>query len=365
MSRSTFAEINIDALENNWKILSQLKETQFLIPVIKANAYGHGVGPIAFYLQSWGAKRCAVAMYEEALVVRASGFHGPILILGPIFENEYSEIEKNGFIPVIGDSENLLELTHSGFRGKIHIKWDTGMNRLGLKSKDIEWLKDFKKKHPQIEIEAFCTHFLNSSDYLKLDGYCETQRVEFKKITHHFPEIKEKHIFNSDSLFAEQQVKLLPDIYGARPGLSLYGYSGFSSMDSQKLIPVMTLKSKITHIVRVSAGETVSYNASWKAQRNSVIAVLPIGYADGYPRNLSNKGQVFVHQMRVPLVGIVCMDYLMIDVTDVKQAKVGDEVELWGNHISLDNLAQASGTIVYELLTALTARVPRIVITSK
>ncbi len=366
MSRPTVAEINIQALENNWNVLIQIKNSKQLIPVIKANAYGHGVSAVAANLQKWGAQSCAVAMLEEAQMVRAAGFLGRILILGPIPNSDFSEIKKWDVIPVIGDKENLFDLGQAGYKGPVHIKWDTGMNRLGLKQGDEEWLYQFKKAHPAITFQAFCTHFLKSSDYESADGFCQKQINEFKKIEILFPDIIEKHIFNTDSLFANHQTKILPESsYGARPGLSLYGYSSYSSEWTKKLKPVMTLKTKIVHLIKVKSGEIVSYNASWKASRDSVIGVLPIGYADGYPRSLSNKGQVFLHQMRVPLVGIVCMDYLMIDVTDVTQAMVGDDVELWGNNISLDFLAQTSGTIVYELLTALTARVPRIIINHK
>lgn len=360
MSRPTVAEISISALESNWKTLKQVHDPNPLIPVIKANAYGHGDLKVAECLQQWGSTHCAVAMPEEAEQVRKAGYRGSILILGPIPKNDLIQIQKLNCTPVIGEKESLYDLLDIQFKGAVHIKWDTGMNRLGLKSNEILWLRDFMKQNSSLNIEAFCTHFLKSTDFGLSEGWSEKQISQFYEIEKAFPEIKQKHLFNSDSLFANYKIQKIRGSYGARPGLSLYGYTSYKSEWSQKLIPVMTLKTKIIHIIHVKKGESVSYNATWTAPKDSIIALLPIGYADGYPRSLSNKGQVFIRGQRVPLVGIVCMDYLMIDVSEITQVKIGEDVELWGKNMPLDFLAEESGTIVYEFLTSLTSRVPRV-----
>ncbi len=361
MARPTLAEIDLQAFANNWKVITQIKNKDRLIPVIKANAYGHGAEVFARELQAWGAPQVAVALFEEAVVVHDAGFTGSILVLGPFAREDIKLARQINCIPVIGDKQNLIDLATAGIDGTIHLKWDTGMNRLGLVEEDIDWVKVTLRDNPQLKVQALCTHFLKAEDFGRDNGFCTQQMARFQNIESHFPEIKDRHIFNTDSFFTNAGLHLLDDSYGARPGLSLYGYTSANNEWAQKLQPVMTLKTKIVHLVKVKTGETVSYNASWRAQRESVVAVLPIGYADGYPRSLSNKGQVFVQGQTVPLVGIVCMDYLMIDVTDVAAIKLGDEVELWGKNMPLTKLAQAAGTITYELMTALTSRVPRIV----
>lgn len=359
MSRPTVAEINLEALENNWNIFREIQSVDKLIPVIKANAYGHSDILVAQKLQQLGAIQCAVAMIEEAQKVREAGFKGAIFILGPFAKNEISTLKQLRSTPIVGEKQNLLDLAAESFTAPIHIKWDTGMNRLGLNKNDLDWLKQWMADNPSLPIQAFCTHFLKSSDYRDESGYSHQQVHEFQKIESFFPQVKEKHLFNSDSFFANCEDHRLPSSYGARLGISLYGYTSIKNSWTNRLKPMMTLKTKIVHMTKVPKGQTVSYNASWVAPRESLVAVLPIGYADGYPRSLSNKGQVFVRDKIVPLVGIVCMDYLMIDITDVNGVCLGDEVELWGENLPLASLADAAGTIVYELLTALTARVPR------
>lgn len=364
MARPTVAEIDIVALANNWSVLTQIQKAEDIIPVIKANAYGHGVVAFAQTLQNWGVQRVAVALFEEAEELRRSGFQGEILVLGPFATSDIPAAQELALTPMVGDREFLLALAEAKFAKAIHIKWDTGMHRLGLAEEETGWLRKVLEQYPHLKVQAFCTHFLKGDDFGLPDGYSEAQLQCFQRIEAQFPEVSEKHIFNSDSFFANQERARLPFSqgsfsYGARTGLSLYGYCGLKTSKSSLLQPVMTLKTKVVHLVRVNKGAGVSYNATWTAKRDSLIAVLPIGYADGYPRSLSNKGQVFIRGEVVPLVGTVCMDYLMIDVTDIPSVQIGDEVELWGKKIPLETLAKAAGTITYELVTALTSRVPR------
>ncbi len=366
MSRPTVAEIDLGALIHNWKILTQLQDSERIIPVIKANAYGHGAATVARTLQNVGVQQVAVALLEEAVEVRAAGFRGAILILGPFTHTDIPMAQELSFTPVVGDKQFLLDLVAYRFWGEIHIKWDTGMNRLGFAAPDIPWVAQILSESPILRVQAFCTHFLKADDFGLEGGHSEQQIQRFQSILaqweSQYGKVPSKHLFNSDSFFLNHETQRLPNDFGARPGITLYGYPAVETTWSRQMKPVMTLKTKIVHLVQVSKGQTVSYNADWVAPRDSVVAVLPVGYADGYPRSLSNKGQVFVRGQTVPLVGIVCMDYLMIEVTDVADVAIGDEVELWGNHISLSELARAAQTITYELLTGVSERVPRQVI---
>lgn len=359
MSRPTVAEINLKALANNWNLISSLQDPSRLIPVIKANAYGHGADVIAQTLKEYGAVQVAVALLEEAASLRQLGYLEKIIVLGPISKSDIIEAQQLAVSPFLSDKQSLLDFIEAQFIGDIHIKWNTGMNRLGLSEDDTVWLRKLMIQNPNLQIQAFCTHLKRGEDLGQSDGESEKQLQVFARIENQFPEITYKHLSNSDGFFANIEHQRLSANYGARPGISLYGYTSYKSLQTQKLIPVMTLKTKIVQLKQVSKGQSVSYNGTWMADEDSVIAVLPIGYADGYPRSLSNKGQVFVRGQLVPLVGIVCMDYIMIDVTKIKSVYVGDEVELWGKNVSLEKLASSAGTITYEMTSALTARVPR------
>lgn len=359
MSRPTVAEVDLQALNHNWHVLSAETQGQQLIPVIKADAYGHDVSLIVSLVNSWQIRTVAVAMVEEAIKVKQAGFAGYVIVLGPIPTEDLSLASQWNVIPMISDKQGWFDVLALAYPHPVHIKWNTGMNRLGLDYRDLGWFVEQRKLNPQIRVEAICTHLLHGDDLNQPGGYSQKQIQLFQEIERVLTDIPRKHIFNSDSFILNKQIQFLPSSYGARPGIALYGYPSVTNDWSKQLKPVMTLKTKIIHLTHVAKGEAVSYNATWLAPKDSLIAVLPIGYADGYSRHLSNKGQVFIRGVRVPLVGIVCMDYLMIDVTGVEGVSLGDDVELWGNNISLADLARKAGTIPYELLTALTARVPR------
>jgi alanine racemase len=197
-------------------------------------------------------------------------------------------------------------------------------------------------------------------------GFSAQQLKSFQRICKQMQKLSKQmvvHVFNSDAFFQHLEHPLYPAGFGARLGLSLYGYTSVETILSKKLKPVMQLCSKIAQLKMIQKGESVSYNATWVAQRDSVIAVVPMGYADGYRRALSNKGQVLVRGMLVSVVGTVCMDYFMIDVTDVHARQpltLGEDVELWGPHVDLKDLAKKIDTIPYELLTTLGSRVTRV-----
>ncbi len=372
MGRPTKAQISLEALTHNWSLFNNQKDAQsFIIPVLKANAYGHGAVPLALHLQqNAGIKSCAVALIEEAIELRNAGFQQEIFLLGPFLKTQIKELIEFKITPFICNKNGLQNLVttseHIHFPVPIHLKIDTGMNRLGVKEEELDEIISILELNKKIvHLEGLCSHFLNGENLGSPQGSSEEQFLLFSKLVQKFQSFKNLkiHMANSDGFLRNTDCHRLPTYYGSRIGLALYGYSSLDKGLALKLKPVMTLTSTIVHINQVKKGETVSYNGTWKAPVDSTIAVIPIGYADGYRRLLSNKGRVLVRGQIVNVVGTVCMDYFMIDVTQLNhQTKInlGEEVELWGPNINLKQLASSIETIPYELLTTLSSRVPRI-----
>lgn len=374
MENSARAYIQLKALTNNWRLLKQLApKEQPLIPVLKANAYGHGLTIVALHLQKLGAKSAAVARVFEAMELRTAGFKGKILLLGPFHRSDLSYFAKYRITPIVGNLENLQLLITEAKKYpplEIQLKWDTSMNRLGIKPESFDKVVKLLRRQTRIKVEGVCTHFLSGEDLGNRSGASLRQVFLFNEIAQKLKMILnltklELHIYNSDAFFRQAQGHYVQQSFGARIGLALYGYSTVKNKWTRKLQPVMRFVSCISQIKRIKKGESVSYGATWVAKRDSTIAVVPVGYADGYRRALSNKGQVFIKGMRVNIVGIICMDYFMIDVTDLIKKRpldLGDEVELWGNHMELSQLAYSIGTIPYEMLTGVGPRVARVAV---
>lgn len=373
MGRPTKAIISKEALTFNWNLLKKNNPDQALfIPVLKANAYGHGACSVAMHLQSLGATSAAIALIEEAEELRAAGFTQTIYLLGPFESSQVADIQRLKVTPIVSDLECLKILSNQiKTQFHIHLKWDTNMNRLGLREEQFDSVISILSQYPQLCIDGLCTHFLKGDDLINPDGYSQKQVQVFQKILLKFKENPLKnikmdqlkiHIFNTDAFLNHIQHPFLPTYFGARLGLSLYGYASVETEISKQLKPIMKLCSKIVHIKSIKQNEAVSYNATWRSQRDSIIAVVPMGYADGYRRALSNKSRVLVRGQLVPVVGTICMDYFMIDVTDLhnfSSIQLGENVELWGPNVNLKQLASSIETIPYELLTTLSPRVPR------
>jgi alanine racemase len=393
MYRSTRAEISLTALTENYNLVRRLvSQDQFFLPIVKANAYGHGDVEISALLRDkCGATCFGVGTIDEALRLRKVGIGEPIYLLGPVYDHDaIDELWNSKITPIVSDRVQFERLVEQKDRSwTLHLKFDTGMHRLGFCENDIAQIVEIKNKNPQISITGVCTHLYKSDDFGMLES-CSVQQLKVfnsikKKLSEQISGIKDWHLLNSDGVFsyleftAKSNVMLNSNLdadsksgidsdlkrtleLGARPGISLYGYSGFDSVLSHQLKPVMTLKTAISHLTKVSKGRTVSYNATWTAKRDSLIATLPIGYADGYMRSLSNKGFVHILNQKVPVIGIVCMDYIMIDVTDIikkSELGIGTEVELFGKNVKLSEIASLAGTITYEILVRLGQRVSR------
>lgn len=372
-SRGTIAEINISALAKNLKtIRERLSPHSFICPMVKANAYGHGVELISNELVRLGVDALGVITLDEALSLREAGVSSPILVFGTPLKPDIHIFREYKLTYVVSEMNVLTYLASKSLSVHLHLKFNTGMNRMGLKPSEAAEAFQMIQSHPSLRLKGVCTHFLNGEDIHSDQGYSRKQIESFRKVYEIF---KSRpllwHMYNSSALFrflpAISQDSFLK-IQGARPGIALYGESPYSEVVTD-LVPVMSVKSRIEHLHRIKAGDVVSYGPRWKAEKDSIIAIVPIGYADGYPRALTNNANMLIRGVRVPVVGTVCMDYVMLDITQHPERErmgIGEQVVVIGNNgsesITAHELATRAGTIPYEILTKIGNRVPRVVV---
>ena len=380
MFRRTYAEINLEHLSHNFNLIQKIAQgDRFLCPMVKANAYGHGDVRIAQHLAKIGAKHLGVCLIEEGLLLRKSGIQADILVFRGFDKQGAQKIYDARLIPVISTWEQIKHLEQVADEPiSVHVKFNTGMNRLGFDVAEADKLKKFFKNTKKFRLKGLLSHFFNGDDAVNPIGDSAKQGQQMLDIYKIFddPSIK-MHLLNSGGIasLANGSVKknklhfLNQHDWGLRPGLMLYGYAPSEQFDDLDLKPVMTFKSVVNNIRSVFKGEIVSYGASWVATRDSRIAIVPVGYADGLHRIVSNKGQALFAGHIVPIIGKVCMDFIMLDVTDVvKPHEVykydEEEVILFGydqknNLHSARKTAESSQTIVWEILTSVGERVPR------
>ena len=368
--RTTVAEIDLSALCYNIKqIKSLLKPGVKLMPVIKANAYGHGAPRIAQELEKIGIEYLAVACIYEVAKIREVGVKLPILNLGPILANETQAVFDFNYTPTVFSLDVAKKLSELAVKNNkivnIHIKVDSGMNRIGLQPDQVlDFVKKLQKL-PKINIEGIYTHFANADEPER--EATQIQINNFQKALNSLKKAKIKiplvHAANSGATLWWPQTH-----YNlVRTGTLPFGFNptGLASMKMPiKLKQLITLKTRITHLKTIPAQTPISYGWTWVSRRQSVIASLPVGYADGFRRSPKNWGEVLVKGQRAAIVGRVCMDQTMIDVTDIKGVKVGDEVVLIGkqgdDELGLWDVAAKLETNAHELLSSLAARVTRV-----
>ena len=363
-------EINLDNLENNIKQIKNIISSQTkIMAVVKANAYGHGMIEISKKLNQVGVTDFAVATLEEGIILREAGIKGNILILGYTNFNNIDYLLKYNLIQTIVDYEYAKRINQMDLKEKlkVHIKINTGMNRIGESYKNIDKLIDIYQMQ-NLEILGTYSH-LCVSDSLKEDDKLFTN----KQITNFFETIKtlQNLGYNTGKIHIQASYGILnyPELNCdyVRPGIIMYGvYSDESEKTKIKvnLKPVLSLKARITSIKEITQGESVSYGRTFKADKNMKIATVGIGYADGYPRNLSGKNaKVLVNGNYVNIIGRICMDQLVIDVSNLTKIEDGDIVTLIGEEkqIKAEVVAQNSGTITNELLSRLGKRLPIII----
>lgn len=359
--RPTRALIDLEALRHNFQLARSLAGAgRPLMAIIKANAYGHGAVQAGWVLEAAGAEAFGVATPREGIELRESGIKAPIFLMAGPMEAPGDLLQKYRFTPVIFQEEQLhrLQDTLTGTL-EFHLKVDTGMTRLGVLPQNLENFLIGLKKYSRLKLSGVLTHLARADE--TFEGPTEEQFKIFaevkERVQKNFPDAAVFHIANSAAILGG---RVGPNDW-ARPGIMLYGSNPHPRFESgRKLRPVMTLETEVLSLKEVPKGAAVSYGGEWIAPRPSRIAVLPIGYADGYLRSLSNRGQVSMEGRRYPVVGRVCMDLTMIDVTEAPSVKVGSKVLLWGSGLPVEEVAQAAGTISYELLCSVSQRVPRI-----
>jgi alanine racemase len=365
--RPTVGEVDLGALEFNYRqIKKRIPEGVKVLAVVKADAYGHGAIPVSLRLEKSGVEYLGVAIPEEGVELRKGGVKAPILVLGGIFGREVDQIFRFRLTPVIFRKDSLKILSREaekrGRRVKVHLKVDTGMGRLGVPlNLWPEFLKEVRR-FPRIDIEGILSHFSMMDEER---DFTQDQWRAFQRAVATAQELgissQYLHMASSATLtaFPAYSAKLV------RPGIMLYGsYPSPAFQSLLPLKPVMTLKTRIHFLKRVPPGTRISYGGTFTTKRESLVATLPIGYADGYSRHLSNHGEVLIHGKRAPVVGKVCMDFLMVDVTDIPHVSVGDEVILMGKQgreqITPEEIAEKINSISYDVLCSIGKRVPRV-----
>ena len=368
--RPAWVEVDLGALKKNLNTLRACiaPETEFMA-VIKADAYGHGVLKVADLYRREGVQRFAVVMIQEGVELRVNGFNERILIIGNTLEEDYPELLKYNLTPTIYKFTQAEELNRiavaQGKKATIHIEIDTGMGRLGFIPSE-EAVQEIIKisRLSNIFFEGIYTH-LATGDSLKDQSYLNMQYERFMKTLNRLKDaglvIPIKHMSNSAATINFPKMHL--DM--VRPGTSLYGlYPGpeTAAANITELIPAMSIKAKLVHIKPVPVGTKVSYSGTFEAKRPTVIGVIPMGYVDGIFRQLANRGNVLLRGQRCPIVGNICMDQFMIDITEVANPQLGDEVVIIGKQgreqITADEVGALVNTISIEVVTRLGKRMP-------
>ena len=359
--RPTWVEINSESLKSNLNTVRNLiNESVSILAVVKADAYGHGACEVSKILTGSGVNMLGVATTEEGIELREAGIREKIVILGGIMEEDIDSVLHYDLTPTVYHLKLLEFLNNSSKKSdkvyNYHLKIDTGMNRLGIMPDQIDKYISCIGNLSNLKLEGVFTH-LASAENVESD-YTQKQIDRF---TLTLDNIRSRNLVPDYFHMANSAaIQNFPDSHGnlVRPGIMIYGAG---SQNGNKLQPVMKLKSRIIQIKKHPPGRHISYGGTYVTEKNSVIATLPIGYADGYLRTLSNKAFVSIRGKRAPVVGRVCMDFIMVDVTDIEDVKVGDEVTLFGDNIvSIEDVASWADTISYEIMTLVGKRVHKV-----
>ncbi len=365
--RPTAAFIDLNALAHNFQEVRLRAGGRKVLAVVKAQAYGHGAISVAKHLLGLGADTLGVALLEEGRELREAGIDAPILVMGAVVPGQAEALVALRLTPVVFTRAMARALSGAArtlnTQVPVHVKIDTGMGRIGMAPEDapafIKELQDLES----IKVQGLMTHFADAD--LRDKQFASLQMDRFgtllKELDAWGAAIPLRHAANSAALLDYQQALFTM----VRPGLMLYGYNPLEGKTTgADLLPVLSLVTRIMFLKKVPAGVPISYGRIFVTRRESLIATVPIGYADGYSRGLSNKGEALVRGVRAPVAGRVCMDMCMLDVTEVPGACEGDEVVLLGKQgdqrITADELAVKTGTIAYEVLCGISSRVPRV-----
>lgn len=366
--RPTVAEIDLGALRHNFRALREISPAGELMVVVKADAYGHGANEVARTLQDQGCRHFGVANVAEARQLREAGLHERIYLLGGFLAGQAEQIVTLDVTPAIFDLSLIEPLDRaarsSGRTGfPVHFELDTGATRLGILPGEIGAALELIRCSAALRLEGVGTLLANAAD--PSSPVTDQQLRRFDEVVGQIRiagfELRVNHVANSAAIVLRPETHL--DLM--RPGLALYGLPPVHAMRERiALCPVMTFKTRLIQLKRVPAGSGVSYGHTFVTPRESLIGVLAVGYADGYRRGLQHGGEVLIRDRRAPIVGAICMDLTMVDLTDVPGARIGDEVILWGGsgeaRISVNDVARIAQTISYEMLCTVGRRVARV-----
>lgn len=352
MRAGTFIEINYKALENNINIIKKIAKNKQILGVVKANAYGHGDTQIAHALEKLGVSYLGVARVSEAVRLRSNGINTNILVLGGAEEYEFEELIKFDLIPVVYSHEMALKLNrYLEFRNisiPVHIKFDTGMHRLGLKVDELAIFKNLKF----LKIIGIMSHFLDAG--IKDSSWSQKQILLFKELLKKW---KELYISLPEYVHMENTAGFscfnLPETNMVRVGIGMYGY-GLTGLK-----PVFSLFSKLKDIKSIKAGETVCYGGWYKAPIDTNIGIIPVGYGDGFMCS-SRTGSVIIGKNKFPIIGVISMDHFIVDLLNNSGVNIGDKVSIIDQELSANYWAKICNTNVYEILTIINPRIERL-----
>ena len=362
------AKIKLGALAHNVGVLRRcIPASCDLLAVVKADAYGHGANQISQTLASLGVKRFGVATVQEGISLRIFGINHPILVMGALLPAHLPDLIEHRLIPVISSEDIAYRLAElmEGHPAPypVHIKVDTGMRRLGIPKESVMPVLESPPFHNRLQLEGLMTHLADADNVDR--EFTNRQLNEFRTLVdqihargHAVPLL---HAANSAGILFHKAAHM--DL--VRPGIMLYGYApGSSPIEEIPLQPVMKVTTSVVQVRAVAAGDRLGYGLTFRTKKASRIAVLPVGYAHGYSRILSNKGLVLIHGQRAPIVGKICMDMMLVDTTDIPLVQPGDEVVLLGEQateeISAAEIARWADSITYEILCNLGLRANRV-----
>jgi alanine racemase len=361
--RPCWAEIDLDAIAHNVRLLAARAAPARTYAVVKANAYGHGAVAVGRAALAAGASGLAVVAVDEAEELRRAGIDAPVLVVGYTPASDAERVVRLGLRPTVAAGDVLDAISAAAARAgatvPIHLELETGLNRHGLRPDEAVALAERARALPGVRVEGLFTHFAAAEE-----GDQRFTRRQFdvlREVSRRLPWVPERHCSASASVLLDHEMALEV----VRTGLSLYGYrpAPWCGTDAD-LHPALSLRARIARVLEVERGATVGYGRTWAATRPSRVALVMCGYADGYRRALSNRAHLLVRGRRVPLVGRVAMDMCMADVTAVPEVRAGDVATLIGRdgdeRVDADELASLADTISWEVLAGLSARVPRL-----
>ena len=371
-NRAAWAEINVTNLDFNIKqIINKVGKDTKITGIIKADGYGHGSVKMASVLRANGISSFGVATLSEAIKLRNAGYRlEEILVLGLTPDPYVDVLVEYNLTPVVCSYTNAEAISRSAKRvGKVingYVAIDTGMGRIGYNPEALESINDVRliSELENFKIQGLFSHFATADAADKYYSSLQEQRFNmfYKRMQDAGINVKYRALANSAAIME------IPSAHfeQVRPGIILYGLYPSNEVDrsAMELRPAMSVKANIVHLKKVPAGTSISYGRKWTSTRDSLIATIPLGYADGYPRPYSGKAQVIVNGVMAPIVGNICMDQCMIDVTHVPYVRIGDEVTVMGKdgiyEVSADDIAEATGTINYEIACAFGQRLPKV-----